>query len=125
MTIEKAKELLPIIQAYTEGKPIQWFSNHTSQWIDYKPIDIESDGFRERYGYRIKPEPKNRPMTRGEVVYFVTSTPSLVCRLENGNTYCPAFFYTWGEGQGEDMEWAIISKAGKITDGWHKFEVEE
>ena len=54
MTREQAKELLPIIQAFAEGKHIQW-RNHCKNWID---VD-------ERYGldiefpssvYRIKPE---------------------------------------------------------------------
>ena len=64
MTREEAKELLPIIQAFAEGKHIQW-RNHCKNWID---ID-------ERYGlnteiplsvYRIKPEPKYRPFKTKE-----------------------------------------------------------
>ena len=59
MTREQAKELLPIIQAYAEGKDIQW-RNHCKNWID---ID-ERDGLITEFplsAYRIKPEQKYRP----------------------------------------------------------------
>ena len=59
MTREQAKELLPIIQAYADGKDIQW-RNHCKNWID---ID-ERDGLITEFplsAYRIKPEPKHRP----------------------------------------------------------------
>ena len=61
MTIkrEEAKELLPIIQAFADGKHIQW-RNHCKNWID---ID-ERDGLNTEFPlsvYRIKPEKKYRP----------------------------------------------------------------
>ena len=59
MTREEAKELLPIIQAFADGKHIQW-CNHCKNWID---ID-ERDGLNTEFPlsvYRIKPEPKYRP----------------------------------------------------------------
>lgn len=64
MTREQAKELLPIIQAYAEGKDIQW-RNHCKNWID---ID-ERDGLITEFpliAYRIKPEPKYRPFKNQE-----------------------------------------------------------
>ena len=54
MTREQAKELLPIIQAFAEGKHIQW-RNHCKNWID---VD-ERDGLYTEFPssvYRIKPE---------------------------------------------------------------------
>lgn len=56
MTREQAKELLPIIQAFAEGKIIQ-FKNAFGNWID-------CDGALFNYppkDYRIKSEPKYRP----------------------------------------------------------------
>jgi len=50
MTPERAKELLPIIQAYTEGKTIQ--IKLDGKWKDAINLDFS---MRE---YRIKPEPK-------------------------------------------------------------------
>lgn len=64
MTREQAKELLPIIQAYAEGKDIQW-RNHCKNWID---ID-ERDGLITEFPlsvYRIKPEQKYRPFKTQE-----------------------------------------------------------
>ena len=54
MTRDQAKELLPIIQAFAEGKHIQW-RNHCKNWID---VD-ERDGLDIEFPssvYRIKPE---------------------------------------------------------------------
>ena len=51
-----AKELLPIIQAYAEGKTIQFFSNDKG-WADKEYLNFSE----EPYLYRIKTEPKYRP----------------------------------------------------------------
>ena len=51
-----AKELLPIIKAYSEGKTIQFFSNDKG-WVDKEYPNFSE----EPYLYRIKPEPKYRP----------------------------------------------------------------
>lgn len=57
MNREQAKELLPIIQAFTEGKVIEFRELGYECWMDAtKPtFDIE------KFEYRIKPEPKYRP----------------------------------------------------------------
>ena len=62
MDRNQAKQLLPIIQAYAEGKTIQ--TKNGNGWID---IDGDEDGSNldSLIGYqdcfRIKPEPKYRP----------------------------------------------------------------
>ena len=63
MTREQAKELLPIIQAFAEGKAIEIYNN--TEWQD---LIIESIKFDCKPScYRIKPEPKYRPFkTNGE-----------------------------------------------------------
>ena len=63
MTREQAKELLPIMQAYSEGKTIQikkegdWLEvgENTEVYFSESPSD-----------YRIKPEPKYRPFKTQE-----------------------------------------------------------
>lgn len=55
MTREKAKELLPIIQAFAEGKTIE-FINDDGEWEE---VDYPTWG--KSFIYRIKPEPKYRP----------------------------------------------------------------
>ena len=59
MTREEAKELLPIMQAFAEGKTIQVWANDTWQ-------DEEYPSFEELSLFRIKPEPKYRPFKTKE-----------------------------------------------------------
>ena len=62
MTREEAKELLPIIQAWAEGKSIQYQTDSKS-WSD-----ITKDLYPCNHPslYRIKPEPKYRPFKTKE-----------------------------------------------------------
>lgn len=61
MNRQEAKELLPIIQAYAEGKTIQYYYKHpTPHWGDVLPNRIVSFN-DDASKYRIKPEPKYRP----------------------------------------------------------------
>lgn len=64
MTIEQVKVLLPIIQAFAEGKKIQsrCITGDTSLWWDDDNPTFEVDDF----DYRIKPEPKYRPFNDAE-----------------------------------------------------------
>lgn len=58
MNRNTAKQLLPIIQAFSEGKPVQsrCIKGDTSLWYD-----DEDPSFDDDFEYRIKPEPKYRP----------------------------------------------------------------
>ena len=60
MTREEAKELLPIIQAFAEGKNIQ-YKDDMDRWVD-----IKNPSFKSFFEYRIKPEPKYRPFKSQE-----------------------------------------------------------
>mgnify|MGYP000152744464 CR=1 FL=1 len=59
MTREEAKELVPIIKAFAEGKTIQLFTNGIWE-------GAENPSFEELSRYRIKPEPKYRPFKSQE-----------------------------------------------------------
>ena len=62
MTREEAKELLPIIRAFAEGKAIEIYNN--TEWQD---LIIESIKFDCKPScYRIKSEPKYRPFKTKE-----------------------------------------------------------
>lgn len=61
MDRNQAKKLLPIIQAYVEGKQIQHLYN---EWKDIDVFDIDLAVNPE--SYRIKPEPKFRPFKDAE-----------------------------------------------------------
>lgn len=61
MNRKEAKELLPIIQAFAEGKPIQYRykGNKTAKWED---VDKESHEFAPEFSmYRVTPSLKYRP----------------------------------------------------------------
>ena len=60
MTREEAKEMLPIIQAYAEGKTIQFLDR--GKWADV----YETDFYQSPDKYRIKPEQKYRPFKTQE-----------------------------------------------------------
>jgi hypothetical protein len=56
MTRERAKMLLPIIQAYAEGKVVEYRITPSSPWrFDYHETQLS---FCDKYDYRIKPEPR-------------------------------------------------------------------
>ena len=62
-TREETKKLLPIMQAFAEGKTIQVRINHDGSWTDLLDDKLESSGL---YEYRIKPEPMYRPFKNQE-----------------------------------------------------------
>ena len=62
MVKESLKKILPVIQAFIEGKTIQRYDLKKDDWYDISPnanIDF-------CYDYRIKPEPKYRPFKNQE-----------------------------------------------------------
>lgn len=63
MNREEAKKLLPIIQAYSDGKTIQsrCIKADTSLWYDDDTLSFDDD-----FEYRIKPEAKYRPFANAE-----------------------------------------------------------
>lgn len=62
MNRNQAKEMLPIIQAYIEGKQIQQLSN---KWKDVNELSINCL-LNNPELYRIKPEPKYRSFKNAE-----------------------------------------------------------
>ena len=60
MLRKEAKELLPIIQAYANGKTVE-------KWVDNRWIKMDEPTFAGKPSqYRIKPEPKYRPFKSQE-----------------------------------------------------------
>lgn len=56
MTREETAERIKIMQAYVDGKRIQYAEDDTDVWHNIDEPDWHSD-----YDYRIKPKPKYRP----------------------------------------------------------------
>ena len=63
MTREEAKQMLPIIQAYAEGKAIQ--IKKEGDWLEVGK-NTEVYFSESQSDYRIKPEPKYRPFKTQE-----------------------------------------------------------
>lgn len=63
MNREQAKKLLPIIQAFAEGKEVQTIDKN-GEWINCSCINFEFNSSPN--SYRIKPEPKYRPFKDAE-----------------------------------------------------------
>ena len=64
MTREETKEMLPILQAFAEGKQIQDKIEGVTDWVDTDEINFEYEG--QKIKHRIKPEPKYRPFKSQE-----------------------------------------------------------
>lgn len=64
MNRNQAKELLPIIKAFSEGKTIQ-VKQTTGEWVSFSHISHMSFDSEPKC-YRIKPEPKYRPFANAE-----------------------------------------------------------
>lgn len=65
MLRQQAKELLPIIQAYAEGKTIQVKASD-NLWYEYNGNNNKLKFDSDPQNYRIKPEPKYRPFKTDE-----------------------------------------------------------
>ena len=63
MTREEVKEMLPVLQAFADGKTIEsrCIKGDKSLWYD-----DEDPSFDDDLEYRIKPEPKYRPFANAE-----------------------------------------------------------
>lgn len=68
MNRERAKELLPVIQAFADGKDIQYSEDGTC-WLD-----ATTPRFSEYIKYRVKPEEAYRPFKdKGELVKIMAN----------------------------------------------------
>lgn len=84
MTREEAKELLPFIQAFAEGKTIQYKNEHGS-WIE-----IDCPIWSKYCQYRIKPESKYRPFKNQEECWqeILKHRPFGWIKIPNGDLFC-------------------------------------
>lgn len=87
MTREEAKSLLPIIQAFSEGKVIQYQTN--GKWRDYTSTELAFDMVPIDKNYRIKPNPKYRPFANVEECWqeLLKHQPFGVTASKNGRNY--------------------------------------
>ena len=111
MNRQEAKELLPIIQAFVEGKTIEIRVGNDS-WIK---TDEVYGGRNNDYYYRIKPEPKYRPFKDEEECWneMLKHQPFGWVRAMNAeNDYCiiDGVFYS------ENHDCPIVTMEGESYD---------
>ena len=85
MTREEAKELMPFIQAFAEGKTVE-FLNNDGMWEENKSPLFCSEPKR----YRIKPEPKYRPFKSKEECWLEMQKhqPFGWIKVKKGGYFC-------------------------------------
>ena len=118
MNAQNAKDYLPLIEALAAGKTIQ-ILDAGMDWNDARElvfVDVPEH-------YRIKPDPKTRPMTRNEVLGFLTNTRGIVTKYKNGEWQHPGVHRVPVFGSPEYV-WAFITPDGVIGEP-HRFEIEE
>ena len=54
MTREEIKELLPIMQAFAEGKPIQDKIEGVTDWVDTDEINLEYEGQKNKTSHQTR-----------------------------------------------------------------------
>ena len=106
MTREEMKDLLPIMQAFAEGKTIE-YSSDGDLWIETDTPDWCSNKF-----YRIKQEPKYRPFKTKEECWneMLKHQPFGWLRDEDGDYILPATV-------GNKSDFIFRFKVYKFTDG--------
>lgn len=124
MTREEAKVLLPIIQAFAEGKVIECRtkpsliegSDVPNDWTEMKEI-----GFWNNIEYRIKPEPKYRPFKDGEECWQEMQKHQPFGWLKIGDWYCTIKEIrptcTFCHGGGDVFYYADMVKEINFADG--------
>ena len=106
MTREEMKDLLPVMQAFANGKPIE-YSSDGDLWIETDTPTWCSDKF-----YRIKTEPKYRPFKTKEECWneMLKHQPFGWLRDEDGDYILPATV-------GNKSDFIFRFKVYKFTDG--------
>ena len=101
MIREKAKELLDIIKAYSEGKQVQYFNGKKWEDIDSPIFDCEPSR------YRIKTKPKYRPFKNAEECFneMGKHQPFGYIKYKDRNSYFPISF-----GDNSDFDYLLENR---------------
>ena len=107
ITRENAKELLPIIKAYSEGKEIE-FLNLGGKWTLLTDPNFDGEPFQ----YRIKPEPKFRPFKNADecLEEIQKHQPFGYIKYKDRNSYFPTGF-------GDNLDFDYLFKTYTFADG--------
>ena len=98
MTREQAKEMMPIIKAFADGKEIEHYNEETRTWSSNKRLRFTDDPTR----YRVKTEPEYEPfesyeecweeMMKHSYLGWVKDSCSIlqIVRMDSNYVYCIA-----------------------------------
>jgi hypothetical protein len=129
MTRERAKELLPIIQAFAEGRTIE--VSATKGVLGWTTFKLESQpNWLDYMDYRIKPEPKLRPWKPEEVPVgalirgmYNEIRGRLILGFHKINGNGPYICYTDNNGHitGDGIEMCFSNREYSLDNGktWH------
>ena len=119
MTREEAKQLLPIIQAFAEGKAIEsrCIKGDKSLWYD-----DEDPSFDDDLEYRIKPEPTYRPFKNAEECWQEMQKHQLFGWVKIEDLYrnianVTSCSITFADNEARDVNYEQAFKNYTFTDG--------
>lgn len=118
MTRKEAKDLLPIIQAFAEGKEIEGLYKGTkSPWFKIKDMD-----FNGGIIFRIKPEPKYRPFANAEECLAEMQKHQLFGWVKNQGLYrnianVMICSITFADNEARDVDYEQAFKNYTFADG--------
>lgn len=122
MDRNQAKQLLPIIQAFSEGRPIQYRikDNKSAKWND---VDKNYHEFSPHsFMYRIKPEPKYRPFANAEECLAEMQKHQLFGWVKNQGLYrnianVMSCSITFADNEAHDVNYEQAFKNYTFADG--------
>ena len=119
MTREEAKQLLPIIQAFAEGKAIEsrCIKGDKSLWYDDEDPSFDND-----LEYRIKPEQKYRPFANAEECWQEMQKHQLFGWVKIEDLYrnianVTSCSITFADNEARDVEYEQAFKNYTFADG--------
>lgn len=118
MNREEAKQLLPIIKAYAEGKEIEIFDKPTKMW---KTAILPHFNCYSSL-YRIKPEPKYRPFANAEECLAEMQKHQLFGWVKNQGLYrnianVMSCSITFADNEARDVNYEQAFKNYTFADG--------
>ena len=118
MTREEAKTMLPIIQAYAEGKEIEIFDKTKRMWITAILPLFNCDSS----SYRIKPESKYRPFKNAEECLAEMQKHQLFGWVKNQGLYrnianVMSCSITFADNEARDVNYEQAFKNYTFADG--------
>lgn len=119
MNRKEAAELLPIIQAYAEGKAIEsrCIKGDKSLWYDDEDPSFDND-----FEYRIKPEPRYRPFRDAEECLAEMQKHQLFGWVKNQGLYrnianVMSCSITFADNEARDVNYEQAFKNYTFADG--------